>query len=41
MVGKEIKVIAAVWIDARPGGARLVPWLVYNANTPILPVIRR
>jgi len=32
---------SAVWIDRKPQDTRLVPWLGFNANTTMLPLIRR
>ncbi len=32
---------SAVWIDDNPSRSRLVPWLGYNANTTMLPLIMR
>ena len=33
--------VSAVWVDYARQGARLIPWLGYNANLTLLPLIRR
>jgi hypothetical protein len=40
-IGANANWASAVWIDYGYQGARLVPWLGFNANMTFLPVVRR